>query len=256
MRIGVALTPRLMREPRNHVVAVVDVLRATSSLVTMFERGLLRALISDSLRDARQLALRNFSLLCGEAKMLPIAGFDYGNSPAEFDALSLRGKSAVLWTTNGTKALGAAAGSPAVIAAALINRRAAARRLVEEARTRRLDAVVLCAGLERGAAFSLEDTVTAGAIVEAAQEAEPEIELADDAWAAFHLWRWYKGDAMRAFRHAAHGRALLAAGFGDDLRYAAQLDLYETVPVLSDEDGVKTMRAKPREKPRKQATRG
>lgn len=240
-----------MREPRQHAVAVVDVLRATSSLVTMFERGLIRALISDSLRDARQLALRNFSLLCGEAKMLPLPGFDYGNSPAAFDALSLKGKSAVLWTTNGTKALGAAAESPAVIAAALLNRRAAARRLLEEARARGLDALVLCAGLEKGAAFSLEDTVTAGGIVEAAREIDPELELADDAWGAFHLWRWYRGDAMRAFRHAAHGRALQAAGFADDLRYAAQVDVFETVPVLYDEDGVKTMRATPRRaKPR------
>jgi len=248
MRLEVAMTPRLMRDPRRHAVAVVDVLRATSSLVTMFERGLLRALISDSLRDARQLALRNFSLLCGEAKMLPIAGFDYGNSPAEFDALSFKGKSAVLWTTNGTKALGAAAGSPAVIAGALLNRRAAARRLVEEARRRKLDALVLCAGLERGAAFSLEDTACAGAIVEAARETDPAIELQDGAWAAYHLWRWYRGDAYRAFRHAAHGRALLAAGFERDLRYAAQLDVFETVPVLYDEDGVKTMRARPKER--------
>jgi 2-phosphosulfolactate phosphatase len=237
-----------MREPRLHAVAVVDVLRATSSLVTMFERGLIRALISDSLRDARNLALRNFSLLCGEAKMLPLAGFDYGNSPAAFDELSLKGKSAVLWTTNGTKAVGAAAGSPAVIAAALHNRRAAARRLVEEARRLQLEPLVLCAGLEKGAAYSLEDTVTAGAIVEAARELEPEIDLADDAWGAFHLWRWYRGDAMRAFRHAAHGRALQAAGFADDLRYAAQVDVFETVPVLYDEDGVKTMRATPRKK--------
>jgi 2-phosphosulfolactate phosphatase len=246
MEIGVALTPRLMREPRRHAVAVVDVLRATSTLVTMFERGLLRALISDSLRDARQLALRNFSLLCGESKMLPIAGFDYGNSPSEFESLSLKGKSAVLWTTNGTKALGAAAESPAVIAAALLNRRAAASRLVQEARRRHLDAMVLCAGLERGAAFSLEDTVAAGAIVEVAREIEPDIRLADSAWAAYHLWRWYRGDAMRAFRHAAHGRALRAAGFDHDLQFAAQVDVFETVPVLYDEDGVKTMRARPR----------
>jgi 2-phosphosulfolactate phosphatase len=253
MKMAVAMTPRLMRDPRAHAVAVVDVLRATSSLVTMFERGLLRALVSDSLRDARQLALKNFSLLCGESKMLPIAGFDYGNSPAQFDALSLRGKSAVLWTTNGTKALGAAAESPAAIAAALLNRTAAARRLLEEARKRSLDALVLCAGLEKGAAFSLEDTVAAGSIVEAARDIDADLELTDDAWAALHLWHWYKGDAMRAFRQAAHGRALAAAGFAGDLEYAAQVDRFETVPMLYDEDGVKTLRAKPREKAAKRA---
>ena len=253
MKIAVAMTPRLMREPKAHAVAVVDVLRATSSLVTMFERGLLRALISPTLREARQLALRNFSLLCGESKMVPIAGFDYGNSPSQFDALSLNGKSAVLWTTNGTKALGAAAESPAVFAAALLNRTAAARRLLDEARKRKLDALVLCAGHEKGAAFSLEDTVTAGAIVDAAREIDPDLKLSDDAWAAVHLWRWYEGDAMRAFRHSAHGRALVGAGFIGDLQYAAQVDVFESVPVLYDEDGVKTLRVKSREKAAKQA---
>jgi len=235
-----------MREPQRHAVAVVDVLRATTSLVTMFERGLIRALIGDSLRDARQLALRNFSLLCGESKMAPLPGFDHGNSPTEYAALSLKGKSVVLWTTNGTRAIGAAAESPAVLAAALLNRRAAARRLLEEARRRNIDALVLCAGLDRGATFSLEDNVTAGSIVEAAQEIDPELDLADDAWAALHLWRWYRGDALSAFRQAAHGRALAAAGYEDDLRFAAQVDVFDTVPVLSNEDGVKTLRARER----------
>lgn len=212
----------------------------------MFERGLIRALISDSLNDARRLALRNFSLLCGESKMLPIPGFDYGNSPSEFDALSFRGKSAVLWTTNGTKAIGAAAQARSVLVASLLNRRAAAQRLLEEARRQNADPIVLCAGLERGALFSLEDSVAAGAVVEAARDADEGIELADDAWAALHLWRWYRGDAMRAFRHAVHGRALAAAGFEGDLRFASRVDVFETVPVLYDEDGVKTLRAKPK----------
>ena len=87
MRITVALTPALLRAPAGHAVGVVDVLRASSSLVTMFERGLLRAIVAGTLRDARQLALRNFSLLCGEVKSAPVPGFDYGNSPAEFAGL-------------------------------------------------------------------------------------------------------------------------------------------------------------------------
>ncbi len=244
MKISVALTPKLLRNPRQHTVAVVDVLRATSSLVTMFERGLIRAIVVDSLRDARALALRNFSLLCGEVKSLPLAGFDHGNSPAEFAELSLKGKSAVLWTTNGTRAFHGVSDAPVVAAAALINRRAVAARIVDEARSRKLDVAVVCAGLERGTAYSLEDNVTAGAIVEAAREHDGAIELTDEAWAALHLWRWYGGDAMRAFRQSVHGRALLGIGFERDLEYAAQLDIFETVPLLYDEDGVRTLRVR------------
>jgi hypothetical protein len=118
------------------------------------EGGLLRAIVSDNLQQARKLALTN-SLLCGEIKARPPAGFDYGNSPAEFSGLSFKGKSAVLFTTNGTRALTAAAQAPVVFAAALTNRRAAASRLLDEAAKRYLDAAVMCAGVERGTAFSL-----------------------------------------------------------------------------------------------------
>ena len=89
MRISVALTPKLLQEPRQHAVAVVDVLRATTSLVTMLENGLLRAIISDNIQHARKLALNNFSLLCGEVNARQPAGFDYGNSPSEFACTTL-----------------------------------------------------------------------------------------------------------------------------------------------------------------------
>jgi 2-phosphosulfolactate phosphatase len=245
MRITVALTPRLLREPRQNAVAVVDVLRATTSLVTMLENGLLRALISDNIQQARKLALANFSLLCGEVKAQPPPGFDYGNSPAEFAELSFKGKSAVLFTTNGTRALMAAATAPFVTAGTLLNRRAVGRRLVAEAAQRATDITIVCAGVDRGTAFSLEDTAAAGAIVEAAMEADGALAMTDSSWAALHLWRWYRGDAMRLFRQSKHGRALHELGFDSDLRYAAQLDIYDSVPVLYEVDGTKVLRIKP-----------
>lgn len=238
MQINVALLPKLLREPRQQCIAVVDVLRATTSLVAMFDAGLERAIIPDTLRDARALALRHLALLCGEAKALPIAGFDYGNSPAEFAQAPLQGKTAVLWTTNGTKAIAAAAPAPFVTVAAFTNRSAAASRLVQEATARELDITVLCSGLERGQIYALEDHVAAGAVVEAARAAAPEARLSDSAWAALHLWRWYRGDAACVFRHAAHGRILARMGFEADLEFAAHVDVSTTVPALRVDDGV------------------
>ena len=244
MQISVALTPKLMRDPRRHAVAVVDVLRATTSIIAMHENGLLRAIISENIQQARKLALANFSLLCGEVKARPPAGFDYGNSPAEFAGLSFKGKSAVMMTTNGTRALAAAAEAPFAVAAALTNRTAAARALVSEAAKRGLDIAVVCAGSERGTAFSLEDSATAGAIVEAAVEDDPALHMTDSSWAALHLWRWYRGDALRMFGQSSHGRSLRELGFDDDLRYAAQLDIFESVPVLYHDGDVKALRVR------------
>ena len=69
------------------------------------------------------------------------------------------------------------------------------------------------------------------------------VAMTDESWAAFHLWRWYDGDAMRALRQSAHGRALAALGFEQDLEFAAQLDSSECVPVLSREDDADVLRA-------------
>jgi len=245
VQIEVALTPKLLRQPRRYAVAVVDVLRASTSLVAMHENGLLRAIVSENIHQARQLSRANFSLLCGEVKAVPPAGFDYGNSPAEFAALSFKGKSAVMMTTNGTRAIAAAAEAPFVAIAALTNRRAAARRLLDEAARRGIDIAVICAGADRGASFALEDTAAAGAVVEAAHDADPTLHLTDSAWAAFHLWRWYRGDAMRAFRQSRHGRGLLDRGFEPDLRYAARVDVSTAVPALSIEQGLRVLRARP-----------
>ncbi len=239
------MMPRLLRDPQRHAVAVVDVLRATTSLVTMFDGGLIRAMISDNLKQARQLASSNFSLLCGEVDGVPPDGFDYGNSPAEFAGLSFRGKSAVLCTTNGTSALAAAAAAPFVVASSLLNRCATAERLISEAATRKLDIAVMCAGVAGGTAFSLEDTAAAGAIVEAACEIDTAVVMSDEAYAALHLWHWYRGDAMRMFRESVHGRGLRSLGFEKDLRYASQLDVTAAVPVLYDDHGVKVLRVHP-----------
>lgn len=246
MQISVALTPKLMRDPRRHAVAVVDVLRATTSIIAMHENGLLRGIISENIQQARKLARANFSLLCGEVKSKPPAGFDYGNSPAEFAGLSFKGKSAVVMTTNGTRALAAAAESPFAVAAALTNRRAAAEALVAHAARHELDVSVVCAGTERGLAFSLEDSVAAGAIVEAAMAADPALHMTDSSWAALHLWRWYRGDAMRAFRQSVHGRALLGLGFERDLAFAARVDVSGVVPRLYDDGGTVVTRVRAR----------
>jgi 2-phosphosulfolactate phosphatase len=245
VQVEVALTPKLLSQPRRCAVAVVDVLRATTSLVAMHENGLLRSIVSDNVQQARQLSRANFALLCGEVKAVPPAGFDYGNSPAEFSTLSFKGKSAVVMTTNGTRAIAAAAEAPYVIVAALTNRSASARRLIERATHFELDIAVVCAGADRGATFALEDTVAAGAIIEAAHGVDPALHLADSAWAALHLWRWYRGDAMRVFRQSRHGRGLIEKGFEPDLRYAARIDTSSTVPVLSIENGLRVLRTRP-----------
>lgn len=237
MRLDVAFTPALLREPERKVIVVIDVLRATSSLAAMFARGLDEALVAGTVAAARRLAsAREGWLLCGEEGGLPPEGFDYGNSPAEFAALDLAGRRAVVATTNGTGALACAAASPAVITGAFVNLTAAAQAALHEAEARGLDMTLLCAGNGGGRLFSLDDAVCAGALVEAI-ERELQVEPSDSARAARLLYESY-GNVADALADAEHARSLVAIGLETDVSFCAQRDRFGVAPVLSmGEDG-------------------
>lgn len=245
MRLDVALLPRLLRRPGSSaclpvgtVCLLIDVLRASSSIVTLFAQGAEEVVVAGSSAAARRIATREPGryLLCGEVAGLAPRGFDYGNSPSEFAALDMRGRRVVLSTTNGTKALRTLAGSPVVLVGALLNASAAVATLLDEARLRGLDAALVCSGLEGGNAFSLEDAFAAGALVENAVEQSRrgtgDLTLSDSAMAACRLYQSYQGDAAACFREAEHGRSLTGIGLGRDLEFCAQVDRYDVVPKL------------------------
>lgn len=240
MRIEVAFTPALLTDPARKVCVVIDVLRATSTVVTMFGRGLAEALVAETVDEARrQAAARPGYLLCGEEGSLPPAGFHFGNSPSEFDRLDLRGQRAILTTTNGTLALARAAACPVVLLGAMLNVQAVADVALWEAAAAGRDVVLLCAGRNRARYFSLEDAFCAGAMVEAMLSREGERPgLWNDATAARRFYRSYRGSAIAAFREADHGASLIDLGLGHDLDFCAQRDRFDAVPRLErDRDG-------------------
>ena len=245
VKVDVAFLPGLLRDPAGHVCVVVDALRASTSLVTMVERGLAEAVISDDLNEARRLreTLGPDVLLCGEVGGLPPEGFDYGNSPVEFQRLDLTGRRAVLFTTNGTAALARLADAAAVLVGALRNASAVAQAALLEARRLGVDVAVVCAGNETGALFNLEDAITAGAIAEAcfrrAPDLAPDLRLdaTDAAVAARRLFRSYEAGPLYGFRTSRHGRHLLGIGLAADVAFCAEPDRSTAVPRLQRRDG-------------------
>lgn len=131
LRLDVALTlADLAPEGRQRrVFVVVDVIRATTTLCVLFERGCRRALVAPDIATARDLrGRRAFAeyLLAGEVGGVAPPGFDLGNSPAEVAEADLAGRSVLFATTNGTRALAACAGGGAIFAGAFRNARAVA----------------------------------------------------------------------------------------------------------------------------------
>lgn len=237
MKLEVALVPALLADLSGQVCIVVDVLRASSTIVTILERGAQEVLLAPTIAEARRLhrELPGY-LLCGEEGGLPPPGFDYGNSPSEFSALDLKGQRFILCTSNGTRAIAAAAGAPLVLVGCLVNATAVASAARREAAARGLAIAVVCAGEEGGSTFAAEDALGAGAIVDAivdpGRRSPTALELTDETRAALEQYHAQRGREEAALRETAHGRDLLALGLEQDLAFCAQRDRFTLVPRL------------------------
>lgn len=228
--VDVELAPPFAAEAlRGAHVAVVDVLRATTTIATALANGaegiVPAADAEDALAVARRLG-RERVLLCGERESVLIPGFDLDNSPASYTAETVAGKLLVLTTTNGTRALRAAAGAASVRTAAFVNRAAVAAALAAEDGPM----AILCAGVQGG--FALEDALGAGALVDALLARDPELDVRDGARAAALLYRDVRGRLAEAVASADHASELVAKGFAADLGRCSALDALDVVPTL------------------------
>jgi 2-phosphosulfolactate phosphatase len=121
MALGVALLPSEAKSLTNTVCIVGHVLRASSPIVTLFERGCGRVLLARRVAEGRWMAREGGHLLAGERNGLPPAGFDLGNSPVELQGRDLTGSSVVLTTSNGTVAIQQVADARAVLVGCFMN---------------------------------------------------------------------------------------------------------------------------------------
>jgi 2-phosphosulfolactate phosphatase len=230
VRVDVVLTADSVDadEVAGTTVLVIDVLRASTTIVTALAHGC-RALIpvADP-AEARQRARSLESgepLLAGERRGEMIPGFDLGNSPVEVAEACLKGRTVLLTTSNGTRALLAARSAAAIGVAALINRTAAARWVGEQGRP----VVLVCAG-ERGD-LSLEDQVCAGLLVERLAAIMPNVDLSATAQGAAAVARRYAAEVGRLREDSPWARHLIRLGRRADVDLCLTLDTATLVPV-------------------------
>jgi 2-phosphosulfolactate phosphatase len=236
MRVDVFFTPQEVSpsDVANRVVAVVDVLRASTSIAIALENGA-RAVIplatsEDVVSRAKNLA-RSEVKLAGERKSQQISGFDYGNSPLEFTRENVEGKTILMSTTNGTSAILAVQGARDVVIASYVNF-SAVLSLLRAALRGGTDVAIVCAGQDKH--FSLEDSACAGLFVQHITEKHTKAEINDAAMAAMLIDKKYGTSLKRLFKASSHGIALAEAGFDQDLAICADKDSHPVVPVYQD----------------------
>jgi len=149
------------------IAVVIDVLRASTTIVTSLARGATAVLPRRSIEEALAAAAeRPGAVLGGERGGLKIAGFDLGNSPLEYSADRVAGRAVVITTTNGTAALAACHQAADVLVGAIVNRAAVAATARRLAAERGCDVHLVCAGTD--GEVTAEDLLAAGAILDAA----------------------------------------------------------------------------------------
>ena len=221
-------------------VVVIDVLRATTTIVHAVAAGAREVIPCLEIEEARRVAAgfpKGTALLGGERGGLKIEGFDLGNSPEEYDPATVGGKVVVLTTTNGTRAMMLCRRAKRELVGAFVNASAIARALASEENVH-----LLCAGTQ--GEITREDVLFAGCaanrLLRKLSDAEPEQN--DPCRLARESYSSLLGDAgaivqetallHRELRHSQGGRNLIDVGLDRDIGVAAQIDRFAIVPEL------------------------
>lgn len=225
--IDVCLSPDLIHlyPTGDRTVVVVDILRATSCMVTALAHGVTSIKPVAHLEECLGLKADGH-ITSGERNGEKVPGFDLGNSPFEYMHEELRGKRIAFTTTNGTQALDKVKDAREVIIGSFLNLKAVANYL----RTRENHLLILCAGWK--GKVNLEDTLFAGALVHM---------LADDFAAecdapsmARHLFEQARPDLHSFLKDASHVKRLNRLHIEKDIAFCLECDCYDVVPVLRD----------------------
>jgi 2-phosphosulfolactate phosphatase len=215
------------------VAVVIDVLRATSTIIHALAAGAECVVPCGEIDEARRVAVQSPAgtvLLGGERGGLKVSGFDLGNSPVEYDSGKVRGKRIVMSTTNGTRAMIRARGARRVLIAALINSTAAAQMLACESGPVHF----VCAGTDGH--ITLEDVLCAGGIARRLGLAGGDFDTNDDATQlALNLYETCGRDydlALHVLRSSRGGRNLMDCGLGSDIAVCAKENRFAIVPEL------------------------
>jgi len=201
------------RDLSQSVCVVFDILRATTSMITALANGAEAIIPVGEISEA--LAWREKRpdiLLAGERDGLRIragmAGgvdFDLGNSPREFTPEKVQGRTIVMSTTNGTRALRACAAAKTVLIGSFLNLRATSNWILEQ---KPPHLILVCSGTVMEAA--LEDVLAAGALCERVWPIYAGGHIADSAEIARRLYPLMQHNLLDAMKSACNGRRLLA----------------------------------------------
>jgi 2-phosphosulfolactate phosphatase len=203
---------------------IVDALRASATIIAALRTGAGKVITVLSVEEADRYVGDPTCRVAGERGGAQLPQFHYGNSPTQVWAHrdEIAGRTFVLTTSNGTRCIDAAlAGAADLLVGSTLNATAAARVALALARQQGCGISLVAAGLQDQPAE--EDAYAVGVI--GARLASLGARLPT------HIHPVAETDSLRVFQTSSSAKALVCLGYDEDVRFCAQVDLWETVPV-------------------------
>lgn len=210
-------------ELQSATAVVIDVLLATTTLVTIMENGANQVHTADTVSEAKWIAnlLEEKEVITGgESNGRFIDGFTCGPLPEEFSSDKVNGKNVVFVSTNGTRAIRAAENAKELLLANIRNVNAVVRYLQK---TESDDLHIICSGAQHG--LGLEDLLCAGFIIHHLNR--PDAHMNDAAKLALHIAETASIDDFIA--RSSVGAWLMEHGFERTLRFVGEKGASDTV---------------------------
>jgi 2-phosphosulfolactate phosphatase len=206
------------------VSVVIDVFRASNTIITALSNGAKKILPVTEVRSAWGLKDKHLEyLLGGERNSIKIEGFDFGNSPLEYTREKVEGKTIILTTSNGSNALNKAKSAQAVLIASFANCLALTQRLSGLS----ADLAIICAGTLNTP--SLEDTLAAGQIIENLDKSG-NFTYNDYAYIARGCYKEYSGKILETVLKSRNGQRLQHLGLFKDIYHCIQDNSTDKIP--------------------------
>lgn len=211
----------------NKIVVVIDMLRATSVITTALANGAKQIFpiltVEEAFDKKKELLSKGEDILIGgERKALKIDGFDFSNSPLEYTKENVDGKTIILSTTNGTRAINLSLKADEIIIGSILNARAVALEL------KKLNKDVVFINAGTNGEFSMDDFICSGYMINLLSEIS-NCDLSDIAKTAKYIYE-NNINLMDYIREARHYNVLKSLNLMNDLEYCCKKDILNIVP--------------------------
>jgi 2-phosphosulfolactate phosphatase len=212
---------------RDSIVVIIDVLRASSAIVTAFANGASAIIPVAEISEAKDYKSKGY-LVAAERDGYVLDFADFGNSPFNFTKEKVSGKTIVYSTTNGTGIINLSSSAYMTVIGSFLNISSLISLLIDKDK----DVLLFCAGWK--SRFNLEDSVCAGAIAEKLMVTGLYSTICDSTNAAIDLWLLASPDLRGYIEKAAQRTRLKDKNLDDCIDFCLTPDYTDKIPVINN----------------------